>query len=715
MQITTLPVYSKLADARDVPDEVKRRLPEGWALSLHQLATYDALRSDDVDVVINTAMTGDGKSLAGMLPLLTQSQHAGTLALFPTNELIRDQHRSALGMLTRWGRPAAWAGTLYGLHLDALYANAEQLSRPEVLIRELKNHRLVLSNPDILHAILQFHYQQYGRVATHVASQIPLQFDQLTFDEFHIFDTPEVLAVLTGLLFLATQHTALKTLFLSATPTPQVLELLQRSGLTARLRLIEPQREGWYHHGDHPGAGWRPILQQSTLTFSPLTAEAWAETGAETVLLPWFRAHRPAARAALIVNSVAAAMRIAARLAPALTAAGLTLALNTGLTDYAARQASYSADLLIATSTVDVGVDFRINLLIFESGSAGTFLQRLGRLGRHTSFIDHAGDEHHFTAFAAHALLPPFVYERLTLPVSDAAAPFTDGATYTREQLGQSIAAVFPPPTQFHRYAQRWGRFVPAKVIQTLSHKSLRATFGSVRDHLYPRYGALVQANIGAALHEWKTRLDAGEQRLIEEAQSFRGGSVFECGLLKDDANEPLTYDLFWLLANAEIELLSRTAFLAEVARRYGTVAVQPFERGFQRFFFRWRTLRAQRTPVTVQFDRRVAIWGVERQQNAQLLPGFALDCADHDCLPQINARLTDESCVGLIVPGHEPTQIQRALYLPPGLHLWPYRADSLDAGELTGTVAFGRDSLLLDSRLSGKPLAGVPDAPMIF
>jgi len=42
--------------------------------------------------------------------------------------------------------------------------------------------------------------------------------------------------------------------------------------------------------------------------------------------------------------------------------------------------------LVVGTSAVDVGVDFRIHLLIFEAGDSAIFVQRLGRLGRHSGF-----------------------------------------------------------------------------------------------------------------------------------------------------------------------------------------------------------------------------------------------------------------------------------------------------------------------------------------
>ncbi len=81
MQITTLPVYSKLAEEAAIPPEIAKCLPEGRRLSQHQLKTYEALIDTNVDVVINTAMTGDGKGLAGLLPLLVrQGPHINPLS-----------------------------------------------------------------------------------------------------------------------------------------------------------------------------------------------------------------------------------------------------------------------------------------------------------------------------------------------------------------------------------------------------------------------------------------------------------------------------------------------------------------------------------------------------------------------------------------------------------------------------------------------------------
>ncbi|EFO81883.1 DEAD/DEAH box helicase-like protein [Oscillochloris trichoides DG-6] len=711
MQINTLPVYSKLADAAAIPAEVAKNLPKDWQLSQHQIETYAALCNNDVDVVINTAMTGDGKSLAGLLPFLSNRQHNGILVLYPTNELIQDQYASAITTLPRWNIASNQATTIFGARLDEIYADVEQLSRAEVLQRELNQHRLTLSNPDILHAILQFHYQQYGRSPSHIAGQIAMLFDQLTFDEFHIFETPQVTAILTGLLFLKTQSKELKTLFLSATPSPEVMRLLDRVGLKAG--LIEPQRQGWYHHGSDPGKEWRPILQGSHIHFAETTAEEWVANGGDQIILNWFREHRPAAKAAVIVHSVATALRLVDRLKPLFATEGLTVEANTGITGRTIRKESYDADLLIGTSTVDVGVDFKINFLVFEASSAGNFLQRLGRLGRHTNFIDRHHHEQQFQDFAAYALVPSFIYERLFNAIDGQTDPLISDATYTREQLSQKVQEIFPQPTRFEHYTRTWGRFVPAKVIQTLTSKPLKASFQSVTSVLFPAYTKLIQGKIGDAISEWRTRQANQEELLITEALSFRGGSPFDCGLIKDDEREVVTYDLFWLLANAQLELLSQGAFCDRV-RQMGKSDLA-YQRGFQKFFFRWHGLRTQRELVTIILPPIVTTWSSERYQTAQVLPGIQVDCAGHEFLNELNRRLINQRCVGLVVPAYDPQQLRRKLYLPPSIHLFPYRADSDDAGIQMGTIAFGRDALLLDSRLQARPLNTQCDKPMIY
>lgn len=707
MQIMTLPVYSKLANESTIPPEVVQSLPNGWQLSEHQVETYKALICPDIDVVINTAMTGDGKSLAGQLPLLINWSEVPTIALYPTNELIQDQYRSIEEQFPKWGQKSDRVATLYGAKLDELYAGAETLSRPEVLLREIQNGRFVLSNPDILHAILQFHYQQFGRAATHIAGQVAQNFAQFIFDEFHIFDAAQMTAVLTGLLLLYEQSRyPIKTLFLSATPDERLIKPLERVGFGDRLKIINPQQAGWYVHGDDPGTGWRPILRGNSITFVPQTAEEWMATGVQEVLLPWFQHYKQGAKAAIIVNSVATALRLVEHLRAVLPT-NLRVEPNTGLNGRSTRKASYDADVLVGTSTVDIGVDFRINLLIFEANSAGTMLQRLGRLGRHDGY-ERDGSFHSFRQFAAYALVPPFVYERLTTSQEKQPLHLHSGDIIDRQKLAEHINAVYPPAADFQQYARTWGRFQPAKVYYTLLGKSvtakytdhnLRESFAPIREHLRQRYFKLVQSTMKDAIDQWQSYRHTGEELLVQEAQSFRGGSPFDCGVLKEGEGEPLTYNLFWLLANARLDLLDQQAFCNAVERMGRSV--KPYQRGFQVAFFRWLGLREQRQEVTVLLDKQTSDWEAHRHHTAQVLPGVRFDVNGHEWLNTLNRQLARHAVVGVLVPGYEPQQLRREVYLPGLFALHRYR----DAYGLAGCVAFGRQALLLDSKLRHRSL----------
>lgn len=710
MQITTLPVYSKLADERAIPPEIAGRLPAGWQLSQHQLETYRALMSDDVNVVINTAMTGDGKSLAGQLPLLVDRREI--LTLYPTNELIQDQLANAggpNGTLAGWQRPARWVGSVDAAILDARQAEREYARRGDLFLELFGSHKLLLSNPDIFHYILQFCYQQPGRANDWLASRLGVMFQQLTFDEFHIFDLPQVAAVLTGLLFLAEQTAGrIKTLFLSATPDTALLPLLNRAGF--RICLVDMR--GSYSHGSDPGPAWRPILHCSEIHFEPLRAEAWVEQHLDDILLPFFRQRHPAAKGAIIVGSVAAAQRLYRRLKAPFEQEGLTVLPNTGLTARADRRDAYAADLLIGTSTIDVGVDFQINFLVFEASETGNFLQRLGRLGRHAGYTRN-GVFHRFDDFQAYALVPEFVHQRLFDGYSGEAPLLTNGSMLTREELRPLIERAFPPPTTFPAYLRRWGRFVPANVIANLASPPIRDAYAGIREQLQARYEQTFNISLGKTWGAGKRLKDEGRELLVKEAQAFRGGSPFAAAVLTPNGRgefTPQTYDLFWLLANAELDLLDEESFLATLPP--SSLEAAAIKRAQPCAYLRLRDYRTERSDLLIRLPPAIADWDATRQQNAQVLQGIKVELTGPPWLNELNRRLVPRKVIGLIIPGLHPLDVARRLRLPLLFPVYRYE----DTNGVTGSIAFARQALLLDTALYYRPLdTGLPAAPFIY
>jgi CRISPR-associated endonuclease/helicase Cas3 len=120
MALTILPVYSKQAAIQDVPSLLLDKTPHGLRLLQHQVQTYEALTTSEVDVVINIAMTGDGKSLAAQLPTLITERSRTLMAMCPTNELVSDQVRQFEQTKIRWNRSDLQVTRLDAHQLDQI-------------------------------------------------------------------------------------------------------------------------------------------------------------------------------------------------------------------------------------------------------------------------------------------------------------------------------------------------------------------------------------------------------------------------------------------------------------------------------------------------------------------------------------------------------------------------------------------------------------------
>ena len=263
------------------------------------------------------------------------------------------------------------------------------------------------------------------------------------------------------------------------------------------------------------------------------------------------------------MNSVASAQRLVARLRPVFASHGLTVEPNTGFDAPQRRRESYAADLLIGTSTVDVGVDFQINFLVFESHDAGSFLQRFGRLGRHDGFT-RDGVYHRFEVFEAHALLTPWLCERLFQAETGTTPPLIDGMEVDRERFSQIIRETFPPTATFEHYGKAWGGLQAAAIIRGLYHPTIKGQYAGTRERLAEHYRKVLGVSIPQQLRRLR-ELEQEDRPLVEEARSFRGGGELCCGIIdtqETEANQVKTYELFGLLANFDLAPLDKEEFV---------------------------------------------------------------------------------------------------------------------------------------------------------
>ncbi|GCE09289.1 type I-D CRISPR-associated helicase Cas3' [Dictyobacter aurantiacus] len=668
-----LPVYSKLHPTATI---------HTVRLLQHQHETLEAFRNPDIDVITNMAMTGDGKSLAAYLAAIQDQLHV--IAMYPTNELISDQYAALPSYEQNLGIPIKPFDTMYSEKITQLMRLHQSTNRLEEVRKLLVKNRMILTNPDLLHLIMS---HQYGW--EHLRKELPVTigafFDYFIFDEFHIFNVPQVIAIINILGYLTTGYRdkareRKKFVFLSATPNTQLHTLLQRGGI--RYQSIQ----GTYRSSPQ-GEDYRCILQACDLEFHEVSqerehsTEQWIEEHLETLL--HFFIHYPGSKAAILVSSVATARRIYTRIKAYFEPYGITVGENTGLTNREERELSRTRDILVGTSTVDVGVDFHINYLIFEASSAGTFLQRFGRLGRHGEF----------PIYRAHALVPRFVLERVQAQITD---------EMEREALNKMIYDVFPTEQQFSQYCSLWGTVQAAQVVAELQSQRKLDANQAFTDALVEQYERTYATGdkpvMSKALKKyWRIHKEAPE--IIQELRSFRGQSPLSCAVWDTD-NHLKTYELFFLLSNTEFEVLDTFTFMQEVRAR--GLEERTFEK--QLLYLKIHDYIPERLQLILQVPYDITPF----LNRIQVLHGITIQSPHPVWRDKVNFKLKHLK-LPAIVTDIERAALKQKLQLGP---LFPvYHLHDVTGGRYS--ISFGQEALLLDSLLFFRKPQG--DKPMLL
>lgn len=637
----------------------------------HQVETLEAFQDESVDVVFNTAMTGDGKSLAAYLPAFTQPGKS-ILAMYPTNELILDQYHALPRYESNLQVRLPRYGTMYSDRITQLmreHGNKIRLEEVRVL---LEKNTLLLTNPDLIHLMMSHQYG-WAHLLKELPATIGAYFDYFLFDEFHVFGVPQVIAVMNMLGYLMAAYRdkpadRKKFVFLSATPNTLMNKLLERGGL--RSKRIEG------HYRSTELEGYHCILQPCTLELHEIsqdrTTEAWLEEHLEE-LHDFFKKHEHS-KAAILVYSVATARRIYARLKEYFEPLGITVGENTGLTHRDDRRASFEKHILVGTSTVDIGVDFRINYLIFEAYNAGSFLQRFGRLGRHVGF----------PTYQAHALLPRFVLERFGQKFAD---------EVEREAFNAVVREVFPSEAEFKSYKQRWGVVQAAQVLVTLKNQHKQDANDAFAEAVMKQYELLYGTTRRPAMAQAMKKhraVNTKQPQIVEELNSFRGLSPLSCGVWDTDGHLK-TYDLFFLLSNTEFAVMTEVAFLHEVQQR----GLE--ERDFAKQLLYLKVVKytpeSQKLMLALPYDLRDF---ANSLHNVQVLDNFMVSDPIFSDRDQVNRQLRTKSLT-CIISTMGRKELKQCLNL--GAMFPVQRLQDKTGAEFS--VVFGQEALLLDSLLS--------------
>ncbi|MEB3148732.1 MAG: type I-D CRISPR-associated helicase Cas3' [Sphaerospermopsis sp.] len=691
MKISLLPLYSKLNRGVGAcalgclqTCKVKQQAPnfgEGnnCPLSSHQAETYHAIINSDAEIIFNTSATGDGKSLAAYLASLLNSDFQ-VISLYPTIELVADQKRQIINYYQKFNLAEIdEIESLYGTKLAELVEQGEKTNKFKELLRIIKHKSVILTNPDIFHLATHSRYQNPAYSRAELAITLGRNPDLYIADEFHIFGSHQEAAILNSLLLIRhnrPKKRPMRVLFTSATPKDNFVKLLK----TADFKVTSIKGE----YESKPTAGYRQICQPIDLEFVQLDRESdafnWLIQEHEQIRNILHQEGK--GRGGIILNSVALVSRTVRELNKLMSSDVKVLEIS-GRIDKQEREKihndlenSEQPVLIVGTSAVDVGVDFRIHLLIFEASDSATFIQRLGRLGRHSGF-------NHYQGFVLLSGRTPWIKSRLEEKLTN--------LEYDRDQFQEIITEVFNAPTVFTEYPKYWGALQAQGMLFSMGSKKagvIEQLKDKISEDLRLVYGEQLDKKRGHWFALGKDEKGVGKA-VQQELLRFRGGSDLQAAVW--DEGRFYTYDLLRLLAYAEVEIIEREEFLKAAVN--ADHSHTEFPEKYIQVYLKVQKWSDQRYNIELECDR-----SSDEIQQCILTFVDKLSIVGHP-QAEVNRCLKRQKLLGFLVPvnrtpNNSHWQISQTLYLSPTFGL--YRLKDSD-GQFYG-CAFHQDALLLEA-----------------
>lgn len=378
-----------VCQASTMPRHLLRAFEHG--VLQHQEDVYNSALTNDI--ILDLAPTGTGKTKAG-LSVINHNYSKNAIYIAPTNSLIEQQTVAAESFVCAadlphvvkgasarsikdWGVESGLGGRRSA---EKLY---DALRNPATMFDECINRPLLLvTNPDIFYYATFFAYNRLDKV--NIASSFFQSFSTIIFDEFHLYDAKQLVSLL---FYLAFSHAAgyfqdnRKIVLLTATPEEACDVALDKlASVGVKVSRID---------GESSFGVFIPSQTEVHLTLSryPDKDEFLIGLTKETLRrLTDF----PDKNGAIILDSLDQINRLYDLLA----AEGLSNIcgrITGAVSSKSQRHAAAQKQLILATSTVDVGFNFerenppsRQNLdwLLFTARDSGAFWQRIGRVGR---------------------------------------------------------------------------------------------------------------------------------------------------------------------------------------------------------------------------------------------------------------------------------------------------------------------------------------------
>ncbi len=573
----------------------------------HQIESERLIKNEDLLFLFNFSPTGSGKTISWLKPVLDMKLKA--IVIHPTNALVTDQEMQVRRTIERYYDNRDYH--VQAVTADLLaeekrnYPDEKGLTKGELLSRIIRKGRgrglILLMNPDILTLALKNAYRDYN------LRELIRSVDLLVVDEFHLASVKQS----DMLLFVAHEicddkrSRLKKFVFLSATPNQKIVERAKRVGLN--VEVLEDKSTPLSSSKGHP------VLPKIRLELRSGSVFKTYELIKEDIDYFVEFCRRPLddgrrARTVFILDGIYEVDEIFRALKEKMP--DFVVERIDGLHKATAEKLK-RFDVLVSNSSVEVGIDFDVDRLVFSAYSKSQLLQRIGRLR----------NKPEETICEAVCFVPSAFYDHLK-----------SKSSLTRQELAREAEKVIESSLDLSSYSKRYSPkeaflYLKARIEGDTWRDSLGEEHQSkgmpeeVKGEEWLRTLSILEKHfLDREIDEnvW-TALMVESDKLKEGLLSYRGARlqalVFDA---TDEAESRLKlYDLMYLLRRGDVEFMNPTGFLAQIRKNYKDEYEVYKERYdlMKRFAagFCWYK-------GTVDYTRKVSLSGINNKHYAEIM-----------------------------------------------------------------------------------------------
>jgi len=664
----------------------------------HQIESERRIKECDSLFLFNHSPTGSGKTISWLKPALDEKMKV--IAVYPTNALVIDQKnqvdRLILNNKERYNPQDYHVQAITSELLDQekkLYPDEAGLRKGQLLNRIIRKGRgkglILLTNPDILTLALKDAYYE------HNIREAIRSVDMVVVDEFHLASVKQS----DMLLFMMHEmsddkRTRLKKfVFLSATPNRQIVERAKK----VKLNVVV------FNDKSTPlsCSNGHPVLPMLELSFRSGAIYRTYELIKEDLEYFVDLCKRPIdngnrAKTVFILDGIYEVDEVFNVLKDALADQSFQVERVDGLHP-ATPDKLKKFDILVSNSSVEVGIDFKVDRLVFSGYSKSKLLQRIGRLRQK------AENE----ICEAVCFVPNVLYDHLKGLSAKAGS-----LKLTRKELAEQLDKLMESGLDLSSYSRMFSPMEAYLYLNARIRGSIwRDYFGeehhekgmpeSIQGNEWIRTLSILEKHfldrdIDGQMYDW---LDNESDSLKDGLLSYRG-SRFQALMFDKEEKQLKLYDLMYLLRRGKVEFMPSQRFALKLREEYDEnydAEIKPRYESMKKFAagFCWYhgTVGDETRKVLFKGEgahyKKIMLNAADHARKPRMVDGFKVETEPNiPSLSYLNDTLTEYKIFARLID-QSGSYLKAKFNLGDFFYLYPYSG--------MRSVAFGHDALYID------------------